>query len=84
METSYEYLTTPWMIRTRRIVSEEIEHIDKEMEVIEKAFCFSVEDENTIRFSSNNMWDKYKNLEELRRELSKAMDSLNFKLSVLN
>ena len=84
METSYEYLTTPWMIRTRRIVSEEIEYIDKEMEVIEKAFCFSVEDENTIRFSSNNMWDKYKNLEELRRELSKAMDSLNFKLSVLN
>jgi len=30
------------------------------------------------------MWDKYKNLEELRKELSKAMDSLNFKLSVLN
>ena len=84
METSYEYLTTPWMIRTRKIVSEEIEYIDKEMEVIEKAFCFSAEDEDTIRFSSNNMWDKYKNLEELRRELSKAMDSLNFKLSVLN
>ena len=84
METSYEYLTTPWMIRTRKIVSEEIEYIDKEMEVIEKAFCFSVEGEDIIRFSSNNMWDKYKNLEELKRELSKAMDSLNFKLSVLN
>ena len=84
METSYEYLTTPWMIRTRRIVSEEIEHIDEEMEVIEKAFCFSIEDEDTVRFTSNLMWDKYKSLEELRRELSKAMDSLNFKLSVLN
>ena len=84
METSYEYLTTPWMIRTRRIVSEEIEHIDEEMEVIEKAFCFEVEGEASVRFTSNLMWDKYKNLEELRRELSKAMDSLNFKLSVLN
>ena len=84
METSYEYLTTPWMIRTRRIVSEEIQYIDEEMEVIEKAFCFSIEDEDTVRFTSNLMWDKYKSLEELRRELSKAMDSLNFKLSVLN
>ena len=84
METSYEYLITPWMIRTRRIISEEIKHLDKEMETIEKAFCFSVEGEDTIRFTSNRMWDIYKNLEELRRELSKAMDSLNFKLSVLN
>ena len=84
METSYEYLTTPWMIKTRRIVSEEIKHIDGEMEVIEKEFCFEVEGENSVRFTSNLMWDKYKNLEELRRELSKAMDSLNFKLSVLN
>ena len=84
METSYEYLTTPWMIRTRRIVSEEIEFIDEEMEVIEKAFCFSAEDEDTIRFTSNLMWDKYKSLEELKRELSKALNSLNFKLSVLN
>ena len=84
METSYEYLTTPWMIRTRRIISEEIKYIDEEMEVIEKAFCFSVEDENTIRFTSNLMWDKYENLEELRFELSKALKSLNFKLCVLN
>ena len=84
METSYEYLTTPWMIRTRRIDSEEIQYIDEEMEVIEKAFCFSVEDEDTIRFTSNLMWDKYKSLEELKRELSKALNSLNFKLSVLN
>ena len=84
METSYEYLTTPWMIRTRRIVTEEIQYIDEEMEVIEKAFCFEVEGEDSVRFTSNLMWDKYKNLEELRRELSKAMDSLNFKLSVLN
>ena len=84
METSYEYLTTPWMIRTRRIVSEEIQYIEEEMEVIEKAFCFSAEGEDTVRFASNSMWDKYKNLEDLRVELYKALNNLNFKLSVLN
>ena len=80
----YKIITMPELITTRRIVKNEIGLVEKEMEELEKDYCFIHPEYDTIQWEDEKSEECYFNLGEHIRHLKKSLQTLNHKMAVFN
>ena len=78
----YKIITMPELITTRRIVKNEIGLVEKEMEDLEKDYCFIQPEYDTIQWEDEKSEECYFNLGEHIRHLKKSLQTLNHKMAV--
>ena len=80
----YKIITMPELITTRRIVKNEIGLVEKEMEDLEKDYCFIHPEYDTIQWEDEKSEKCYFNLAEHQNHLKKSLQTLNHRMAVFN
>ena len=80
----YKIITRPELISTRRIVAKEIVEIDKQMEELERDYCYLTPDQEDIHWIEDKAEECYLNLEKTKKHLKKSLQTLNHRMAVFN
>ena len=80
----YKIITKPELISTRRIVAKEIVEIDKQMEELERDYCYLTPDQEDIHWIEDNAEECYLNLGKTKKYLKESLKTLNHKMAVFN
>ena len=80
----YKIIAKPELITTRRIVAKEIIEIDKQMEEIERDYCYLSPDHNDIYWDDDKAEECYLNLGKTKKYLKESLKTLNHKMAVFN
>ena len=81
---NYKTLFQPEMRTTKRIVEKEIGEIQREMEEIEKEFCFLSPDFDSIEWSDETAEGCYDNLGKTLKYLKTSLNTINHRMAILN
>ena len=81
---NYKTLFQPEMRTTKRIVEKEIGEIQREMEEIEKEFCFLSPDFDYIEWSDEKAEGCYENLGKTLKYLKNSLNTINHRMAILN
>jgi hypothetical protein len=84
IQDNYKTLFQPEMRTTKRIVEKEIGEIKREMEEIEKEFCFLSPDFNYIEWSDEKAEGCYENLGKTLKYLKNSLNTINHRMAILN
>ena len=69
---------------TKRVVEREVGEIKREMEEIEKEYCFLTPDYSDIRWTDENAAYCYDNLGKTLKYLKISLDTLKNRMAILN
>jgi len=84
LSDNYKTLFQPEMRTTKRIVEKEIGEIQREMEEIEKEFCFLSPDFDYIEWSDEKAEGCYENLGKTLKYLKNSLNTINHRMAILN
>ena len=84
IQDNYKTLFQPEIRTTKRIVEKEIGEIKREMEEIEKEFCFLSPDFNYIEWSDEKAEGCYENLGKTLKYLKNSLNTINHRMAILN
>ena len=84
LSDNYKTLFQPEMRTTKRIVEKEIGEIKREMEEIEKSYCFLSPDFDSIEWSDEKAEGCYENLGKTLKYLKNSLNTINHRMAILN
>ena len=84
LSDNYKTLFQLEMRTTKRIVEKEIGEIQREMEEIEKEFCFLSPDFDYIEWSDEKAEGCYENLGKTLKYLKNSLNTINHRMAILN
>ena len=84
IQDNYKTLFQPEIRTTKRVVEKEIGEIKREMEEIEKSYCFLSPDFDYIEWSDEKAVGRYENLGKTLKYLKKSLETINHRMAILN